>query len=194
MKRLLNNIKKTPKWCYITLIVIMFLGMNMHITSIVTKNVVNTKMENVSEMKIKNQHDFIELQNYFQNRFDADASVTYLLQPKDYIKLYKELIHTNVNDSLYLSAPYKVSLADERKYQSKLKGNEFVKIKLDSDVENYKLLDVNCDFKTAYAFPIYHYRTHVSEFIIFFKDDVNLANEQIIEIRTELQSLAQYIK
>ncbi len=195
MKKTINKLKKTPRWCYITLIILIFMAVNLHVTSVVTKAVVENKIENVSEMAIKNQKDFIDMQKYFQKRYKADGSVTYLLQPKDYIKLYKEAIHTNTNDSLFLSVPFKVNLRSEKIFQMDLKKNDFVKLsKGDDKYENSILLTSNEDFKTAYVFPIYHYRTHVSEFILFYKDDITIPKDKITEIVSELQSLSQYIK
>ncbi len=192
MKRV---IKRIPKWCYVVLFIISIVGMNIHITSNVTKDVVAEKMENAKQMIISDMSSFTELQKYYTKRYSADASVIYLLQPKDYVKLYKESVNTyTVSDSTYLIVPSKVVLGDERRFQLELKKNEFVRIDETSKYTNNVLRSCNEDFKTAYVFPIYHYRTHVSEFILFFKGDVKLSGDDIIRITTELQSMSQLIK
>ena len=194
MKRVKEKIKKVPKWCIGVLILVCIITLNMHITSVVTHNVITEKMENANEMVITDEVSFIDLQVYFTHRYKANGSAIYLLQPKSYVKLYKQCVNTYVvNDSVILNVPVKVSLLDESKFQLALKKNEYVRISENSDYENKLLVTAN-HFKTAYIFPIYHYRTHVSEFVIFFDNDITLSNDKIIEITSELQALARLIK
>lgn len=193
MKRVIKSIKKTPYWCYATIIIIVFVAINIQITSSVTKDIINQRMDNVTDMVITNQQTFTELQGYFQNRYNADGSATYLLQPKDYIKLYKEAVYTQYKDSLFLYVPTKVSLMDEKRFQLDLKKNEFVRMTKDSKYENNFLVERNKAFKTIYVFPIYHYRTHVSELYLFFEDDITLTKSEIIELTSEIQVLARFI-
>lgn len=192
MKRVIS---KTPTWCYVALFFLVIVSLNIHITSYVTNRVVSEKMEHVNEMVITDVESFYELQKYYTNRYDAQASVVYLLQPKDYIKLYKENVSVySTSDSLFLTVPTKVVLSDERKFQLTLKKNDFVRLDKNTDFENNIIIKSNTDFNTAYVFPIYHYRTHISEFVLFFENDVTLTKNDITRITSELQALSNLIK
>ncbi|BAV39314.1 hypothetical protein BPT24_189 [Tenacibaculum phage pT24] len=190
MKRI---VERTPKWCYVTLIVLVVMGSIIHTTSIVTKNIIEQKMADVELCKIENEKDFIDLQQYFQNRYGADASLTYILQPKDYIKLYKELVNVESKDSTYLSVPRKSILSKEKKLQIDLMKKKYVRIDSTTSYENNSIIGTNC-FKTAYVFPILQHQTHVSEIVFLFNDEKRFTDKELNVMLHEIQALSRYIK
>lgn len=185
---------KTPAWCYIAVLIIVFISINIQITSTITKNVAESKMGNVAEMVITEEVDFIKLQNVFQNRYNADASVTYILQPKDYVKLYKKAVSSQVKDSTNLYIPNKVNLKDESVFQNSLNGQGYVRMDSKTNFENQFLLKENKNYQTLYVFPIYHYDIHVAEIYLFYKDTTNFTPEKITSITSEIQSLSRLIE
>lgn len=195
MSKEMKKNKKTPIWCYVTILIIAIMAINIQVTSTVTKNVVERKMENVAEMVITKDVEFTELQTFFQNRYKADGSVTYLLQPKDYIKLYKQAVSIQVNDTTsHLYVPTKVNLKDEIDFQKEIKEKRFVRMDSTSKFKNIFLLKQNQNYKSLYVFPIYHYDIHVAELYLFFNETVILSEKEITTISSEIQPLSRLIE
>lgn len=185
----------TPGWVRWLIILIVCVSVNIHVTSIIANRVLNESITNASQMIIEDEKSFTDLQTYFENRYQASASVSYLLQPKSYVKLYKQCIFTSVSrKSLNLIVPTKINLTLEAKFQNAIANGQYVRIDKDSNYENAGIIKQNKAFKTAYVFPIYQHQVHVAELILLYESDKTFTDKELIEITSEIQSMSPLIQ
>lgn len=186
---------RTPIWVRITIFILVAMAINIHITSSIATKILKERINNAAEVVITDQTAFISLQQYFEIRYRANASVTYLLQPKTYVKMYKQCVFatSSSNGTRLINVPTKVVLKEENSFQLDLTKNEYVRIDKNSNYENQNILSQNPGTKVVYAFPIYHFKMHVAEIILLYDTDKHLSKTEIANITSEIQAMSALV-
>ncbi|BBI90655.1 hypothetical protein HYO65_gp263 [Tenacibaculum phage PTm1] len=134
---------------FITLTYIVILKLNTINDSIKYKN--HTRLEVIDINQCETiVHDLT-------NRWGANTSALYVLQPKNYKKVYKELVIPSKRHIL----PTRVSLSNEIEFELELYEQKYV---IFNTQDNFNISNDD----VCVVIPIYHHRVIIAELYVFF--------------------------
>lgn len=192
-----NHKQKRPSFALLSAMIIVTSIVTTVLTLFVTRPVLNTfavnKLQSESQIKltIQRQSQFDGLVEYFGDLHAASTSCVYLIQPKDYIKLYMEQVSIHNNTDNPVRLPFKIDVDDNKLTFLDIERNGYCKM---TKTSGHIFSDKLTELSVCYVLPIYEYRAIVAEVYLFYDTDPQFDNDKLRRMDCDYQVISRLIK